>query len=190
MTVVGEPHEATWNAWPHQRLVWPGRFACIPWVYTEIVRHLHQAERVRILVNDHRMERRARHALSRAAIDLKQVEFYLFPTNRVWVRDYGPLFIVDEDGEVALTDWKFNAWAKYSDWQLDDAIPRQIQDAFGLPAWQAKAGSRQVVLEGGSIDVNGQGLLLATEECLLDAIQARNPGLGRHDLELVFADYL
>jgi agmatine deiminase len=122
MPAEWEPHEATWIAWPHQRSDWPGKFAAIPWVYTEIARHLHQCEIVRILVNDTRMEQRARQMLARAGVDLGRVEFYPFPTNRVWIRDYGPLFIRNEK-EIAVTDWGFNAWAKYPDWQLDNAIP-------------------------------------------------------------------
>src|SRR5260370_5436154 len=190
MPAEWEPHEATWIAGPNQRLDWPGKFACIPWVYTEIVRHLHYSERVRILVKDARMQRRVCRMLARAALDLSRVEFYTFPTNRVWIRDYGPLSIKQETGAVAVTDWRFNAWAKYPDWQLDDAVPRHIRDALGLPAWQAVTDSRKVVLEGGSIDVNGQGLLLTTEECLVGEFQQRNPCLSPQDLEKVLADYL
>ncbi len=190
MPAEWERHEATWIAWPHCREDWPRKFSAIPWVYAEIVRHLHCSERVCILVNNERMASRVRRTLSRLAIDLSQVDFFPFPTNRVWTRDYGPLFLLGEDGEVALTNWRFNAWAKYADWQLDDAIPALIRDTLRLPCWEPMVGRHRVVLEGGSIDVNGQGLLLATEECLLDSVQARNPGLGREDLEQVFGDYL
>ena len=190
MPAEWEPHEATWIAWPHERSDWPGKFAAIPWVYSEIVRHLQRSERVRILVNDAAMERQARRTLVRAAIDLAGVEFFRFPTNRAWTRDYGPLFITNKNGRIAITDWKFNAWAKYPDWQLDNAVPRLIRRALQLQAWRPSLGSRRVVLEGGSIDVNGEGLLLTTEECLLDKVQARNPTLTRADIEQVLADYL
>ncbi len=190
MPAEWEPHEATWIAWPHRRTDWPGKFAAIPWVYAEIVRHLHRSERVRILVNDERAERRARLLLSRAGIDLGRVNFFPVPTDRVWTRDYGPLFVRDPAGTVALTDWGFNAWAKYPDWQRDDAVPARLAMLLGLGRWEPTCGGRRVVLEGGSLDVNGQGLLLTTEECLLSPVQARNPGLGRTDLEKIFTDYL
>jgi agmatine deiminase len=191
MPAEWEPHEATWIAWPHNRHDWPGRFHPVPWVYAEIVRHLARSEQVFILVNDERTERRARATLDRAGgIDTGRVTFFPFPTDRVWTRDYAPLFVVGQDGSVGVTDWMFNAWAKYPNWQRDNAVPWQVQAALGLRYWQARVGERPVVLEGGSIDVNGEGLLLTTEECLLSDVQARNPGLSREDVERVLGDYL
>ena len=190
MPAEWEPHEATWIAWPHQRFDWPGKFATIPWAYVEIVRHLHAAERVKILVNDAGTERKVRKMLQKAAVDLKQVEFFQFPTNRVWTRDFGPIFLRGQGGSIAMTDWKFNAWSKYPDWQLDNKIPARIQKKLKIPCWEPRSGQTRIVLEGGSIDVNGAGLLLTTEEGLLDTIQARNPELNRADLELAFRDYL
>jgi agmatine deiminase len=190
MPAEWEPHEATWIAWPHQRDDWPGKFAAIPWVYAEIVRHLHHSEQVRILVNNARAELRARQALSRLKLDWQNIQFFHIRTDRVWTRDYAPLFITSADGGVAATDWEFNGWAKYANWRRDDAVPGQISRSLGLPSWQPRFDGRRVVLEGGSIDVNGQGILLTTEECLLSPVQERNPGLRRKDLEQVFADYL
>jgi len=190
MPAEWEPHEATWIAWPHERSDWPGKFSAIPHVYTEIVRHLHTSETVYILVNDAGAERQAKRILSHARIDLARVQFFRFPTNRVWTRDYGPIFIRNGTGAVGVTNWRFNAWSKYSDWQRDDAIAGKLARALRLRTWQPSIAARRVVLEGGSIDVNGQGLLLTTEECLLDKVQARNPGLSRSELEKVFADYL
>jgi agmatine deiminase len=184
------PHEATWLAWPHQRSDWPGKFATIPWVWTEIVRHLHVGERVRILVNDDRTERQARRLLREAHVELSQIDFCVIPTDRAWLRDSGPIFVKKEDGTLAGTDWRFNAWAKYDDWQRDDAVAGRVLKELGLPSWQPVANGQCVVLEGGSIDVNGAGLLLTTEECLLSPVQERNPGLTRDDLERVFAEYL
>jgi agmatine deiminase len=190
MPAEWEPHEATWIAWPHERSDWPGKFAAIPWVYVEIVRLLALSERVRILVNTRASRRRAFNMLLQAGVDPNQLEFFLLSTDRVWTRDYGPIFVTNGNGEVAQTDWQFNAWAKYPNWQRDDAVPGKIAEMLGFRAWQPHLGSRRVVLEGGSIDVNGQGLLLTTEECLLDSVQARNPGLARKELERVFAEYL
>jgi agmatine deiminase len=190
MPAEWEPHEATWIAWPHERADWPGKFGAIPWVYAEIVRHLHRSEQVHLLVNDVAAERRVRRLLARCGIELSRVTFFRFATDRVWVRDYGPIFVADATGQVGITDWGFNAWAKYENWQRDDAVPAQVVSALGMPCWLPQREGRRVVLEGGSIEVNGRGLLLTTEECLLSPIQARNPGMSRADLEKVFAEYL
>jgi len=184
MPAEWEPHEATWIAWPHNREDWPGRFTPIPWVYAEIVKRLSAVERVRILVQDGTSERRARRMLAKVGAHLPAVEFYQYPTNRVWTRDYAPCFL-KKGSERALVNWKFNGWAKYSNHELDNAIPLKIADYFGFQSW-----SPNVVMEGGAIDVNGSGLLLATEECLLSPVQARNPHLTREQIEEALADYL
>src|SRR5437660_2177151 len=108
MPAEWEPHEATWIAWPHQVEDWPGKFAPIPWVYTEIVRHLHQSERVRILVNDRPARRQAENKLHRAGVDLMRVDFFEVRTDRSWTRDYGPLFVHSPRG-VGIIGWRFNA---------------------------------------------------------------------------------
>jgi agmatine deiminase len=185
MPAEWEPHEATWIAWPHNRDDWPGRFAPIPWVYAEIVRKLARVERVRILVQDRAAEEGARRILRKSGADLRTVEFFHAPTDRGWTRDYCPLFVRNRAGEVALTNWRFNAWAKYDDWKRDAAIPATLARALKLRSWEPG-----LVLEGGSIDVNGQGLLLTTEECLLSPVQARNPRLGRPHIEQALRDYL
>jgi agmatine deiminase len=184
------PHEATWIAWPHQPKDWPGKFATVPWVYAEIVRHLIRSERVHILVDDEVGERRARLALVSVGVDLGRVRFHQVPTDRCWMRDSGPIFVKGPGGDVGLLDWGFNAWSKYDNWQRDDAVPLRLAEILGMRYWIPKAGERRVVLEGGSIDVNGAGLLLTTEECLLSDMQARNPGLGKEAIEKVLAEYL
>ena len=185
MPAEWEPHEATWIAWPHNRSDWPGRFAPIPWVYGEIVRKLSQVERVRILVQDAETKQQAARVLRKAGACLQAVEFFECPTNRVWTRDYGPLFVKNRRGEIAVTRWRFNAWAKYDDWQCDRAAGAFIARHLQLPEWEP-----EMVLEGGSIDVNGRGVLLTTEECLLSPVQARNPGLSRAEIEKTVGDYL
>ncbi len=190
MPAEWEPHEATWIAWPHNRRDWPGKFAAIPWAFAEIVRLLHRSEPVHILVNDQRSERQAGAALERVGVDFRRIHFVRFPTDRVWTRDYGPIFVTGSDGTRAITDWMFNGWAKYPNWQRDNAVPLQMHQTLGGLYWQVRAGERPVVLEGGSIDVNGQGLLLTTEECLLSDVQQRNVDFTRKDYEKVFGDYL
>jgi agmatine deiminase len=205
-----EPHSATWIAWPHNRSDWPGKFASIPWVYAEIVRHLVRVEGVNILVNDESAEARARQVLIEAEVLPKNTEapgsrsgnikFWRIPTDRGWVRDSGPMFLCrGVRSPVALpplaaTAWRFNAWAKYSNWKRDaevsTEIGRRLQVATWHPEVEVGGEQRRVVLEGGSIDVNGRGTLLTTEECLLSTVQQRNPGVSRECLAQLFAAYL
>ncbi len=186
MPAEWEPHEATWLAWPHERSDWPGKFAPIQWVYGDIVKKLARVERVRILVENAALEKSARRVLAKCAADMSAVEFFRWPTNRSWTRDYCPIFVRNEAGEIAVTNWLFNGWAKYDNWREDNRIPRRVAKRFEIREFEPG-----IVLEGGSIDVNGAGLLLTTEECLLsESVQVRNPGLGRADLERYFADYL
>lgn len=188
-----EPHEATWLGWPRNRTDWPGKFTPIPWVYGEIVRRLVPGEIVRILVTSRADELRARRLLTRVGVDLKRNEFFRIPTNRGWTRDSGPIFI-RRDGlepEIAILKFRFNAWAKYADWEKDDRVPERCARALGCRLFYAKADGRDFVLEGGSIDVNGCGSLLTTEECLLDqTTQVRNPGLSRKEIEDTLRAYL
>lgn len=195
MPAEWDRHEATWIAWPHNHEDWPGKFQAIPWVYAEIVRLLSAREMVHILVNDGKAEQRARGILERAGAVLERVSFHQWPTNRVWTRDSGPIFIRNSANEMAVTNWRFNAWAKYDDWQLDDQVPGRVAELLGLPDWEpavelADGSTPRIVLEGGSIDTNGDGILLTTEECLLSDVQERNPGVVRERLEEVFHDYL
>jgi agmatine deiminase len=185
MPAEWEPHAATWLGWPHNKTDWPGKFEPIPWVYTEIVRHLVRGELVRVLVNSAGHRAQASKYLKRAEVDLARVEFLRFPTNRGWTRDFGPIF-VRRGALRAIARFHFNAWAKYKDWKKDDLVPVRAAKQFKLPLLDGK-----IVLEGGSIDVNGRGTLITTEECLLDPkVQTRNPGLSRLDLENVFRDTL
>jgi agmatine deiminase len=199
MPAEWEPHAATWIAWPHEERDWPGKLAPIDWVYGEFVRHVAVGERVRILAHDAAVEKRARALLKRVGVDKKQVEFLRAPTDRSWTRDYCPLFVTNRGGEVAATNWRFTGWAKYANHKRDDAVNDRIIRHDRRRHWEptAQIGKRvgkrvaRVVLEGGAIDVNGTGTLLATEECLLDEkVQARNPGLGREALEEVLGSAL
>jgi agmatine deiminase len=164
-------------------------------VYADIVRHLSQVEDVHILVQDAAAAKRVRNILKRAGAAMESIHFHSWPTNRVWTRDSGPIFVTStvtnsELAPLAVTNWKFNAWAKYDDWQLDDALPQQAASLLEIPEWTPHIGDYRVVLEGGSIDVNGAGVLLTTEECLLSDVQQRNPGITHDQLERAFHDYL
>ncbi len=196
MPAEWEPHEATWLAWPHNPESWPGKFAVIPWLYVEIVRLLAAHERVHLIVENAAMQRRATSMLKRAGVPLDRVSFHQWLTDRGWMRDSGPIFVRDSKGRVSLTHWRFNGWAKYDDWHLDKKIPGRIGKLLKLSTWQselqlASGRAHRVVLEGyGSIDVNGAGALITTEECLLSEVQQRNPGASRKQLEQAFSDYL
>jgi agmatine deiminase len=199
MPAEWEPHEATWIAWPHNRDDWPGKFAPVPWVYTEIVRLLGRSEPANVLVKGRKMARRAADQLDAAGADLARVSFVKAPTDRVWTRDSGPTFVVNPSAEdpaerVGLIDWRFNGWAKYANHRRDDRLPARIARRLGLRRWEptveADGQPWRVVMEGGAIDVNGKGTLLTTEECLLSDVQARNPALDRAAIESVLADHL
>ncbi len=184
------PHAATWLAFPHNTSDWPGRFGPIPWVYGDIIKKVTAGERLELLVDDAAHERKARLVLQKMGVDPKRVAFRRFPTDRVWTRDYGPIFVVD-DGGVSIARFRFSGWAKYPDWKRDVRVPERAAVALKLPLRPVRHRDRDVVLEGGSIDVNGAGTLLTTEECLLDPeVQVRNPGFSRSDYEAVFRDAL
>ena len=210
------PHAATWLAWPHYHGDWPGKFEPIPWVYTEIIRNLSRHERLELLVNDAPAEKQARKLLQRANADLNNIRFHRQPTNRSWLRDSGCIFVrgcsrqkdreghdfsrADQDaqkkrasapeGSLLALNFRFNAWAKYSNWRHDEKIGTLMARAAGSEETRPLHHNTRVVLEGGSIDVNGQGAILTTEECLLSKVQQRNPTMSRKDYGKLFADYL
>ena len=184
MPAEWERHEATWLAWPHEESDWPGKFEPIPWLYGEIVARLARVERVRILVKDADHREGVREILRKVHADLNAVDFYVYPTNRSWTRDFCPIFVKNRE-QVAVTDWIFNGWAKYDNWLDDNAVPMFVSRQLGMRNFEP-----DMVLEGGSIDVNGQGSLLTTEECLLSDVQSRNPGWTRAQIEQKMSDYL
>ncbi len=215
MPAEWEPHAATWLAWPHFRGDWPGKFEPIPWVYAEIIRNLSRHERVELIVKDAAAEKLARKTLKRAHALNENVRFHRWPTNRVWTRDSGCAFVRENSGArapvsstvnaapeavlhpkaataggVAAIKWRFNAWAKYPNWKHDEKIGSLMASASGVQEFRPMFGKTRVVLEGGSIDVNGCGSLLTTEECLLSRVQQRNPGMKKKDYEKIFAGYL
>ena len=194
MPAEWEKHEATWLAWPHNQHDWPGKIETVCWVYGEMVRKIVPGELVRILVANQTVAKIARSYLQRAGADLQRVEWIIHPTNRGWMRDSGPIFVRRKNGrksETAIVHFHFNAWAKYEDWQKDRKIPEIAARLFCKPFFNAKIKSRDFVIEGGGIELNGGGTLLTTEECYLDPkIQVRNPGLNRDDYETAFKTWL
>ena len=190
MPAEWETHEATWLGWPHEATDWPGKFAAIPWAFAEIVRHLSRVERVFLLVESRAAQARVRSLLKKAGANLDAVDFYIIPTDRGWMRDSGPICVCNESGEVGFNNFQFNGWAKYANHKKDAAVVAKANKKLKRRLWQPQHKGRRVVLEGGSIDVNGRGTLLTTEECLLSKVQERNPGFTKADYANVFREYL
>ena len=184
MPAEWEPQAAVWLSWPHNRQTWPGQFRPIPRVFAGFVAQISRFEPVRINCAA-RLQPRAKRLCAQAGAEMTRVTFYNHPTNDAWCRDHGPIFVKDaRTGEVAVTDWVHNAWGgKYPPYGLDNQIPPSIAKKLKLRRFE-----NDMVLEGGSIDVNGQGLLLTSEQCLLN--KNRNPHLTRTEIERNLKDYL
>jgi len=193
MPAEWEHHDATWISWPHHEPDWPAKIEAVRWVYAEIVRVLANHERVEILCDSQAVLDSAASMLRAHDVAMQRVNLRLARTDRVWLRDSGPSFVWNANGEVEMVAWGFNAWAKYDNYARDERVPALIQDATGLPMTRAMRRDRPdspLILEGGGIDVNGQGRILVTEEWLLSDVQIRNPGFSRADYEAAFATYL
>ena len=186
MPAEWSPHQATWLSWPHKRESWPGKFAPVEPVMVRFVAALAAGELVRINVLDEAHERHVAGLLD-GKVNAANVRFHRFRTNDAWCRDHGAIFVTrdgDDGPEGLALDFGFNAWGgKYPPWDLDNVIPPQMASALGVPCETI-----DMVLEGGSIDVNGAGALLTTEQCLLNP--NRNPALSREDIERALRDTL
>ena len=201
-----EKHEATWLGWPHNASDWPGKFEIIPWVYGEMARHISAGEKINLIVRHKKDEAHARHIFKRVGVDLRKIRFVTHPTNRVWTRDTGPIFVKSEIGnrksEIAIVHFHFNGWAKYYNWHKDTKVPETAAKLLGKKLFHAEcsipasirnpqSAIRNFVIEGGGIELNGRGTLISTEECYLDPkIQVRNPGLGKKEIETTLKNYL
>lgn len=198
MPAEWEPHAATWLAWPHHEPDWPGKLGPIPWVYAEIVRALHEHERVEVLCHDEAVAEAARdaldaHGVAPAGGRAPGYRLHVTPNDRVWVRDSGPTGVHDARGDVVWLNWAFNGWAKYPNHERDVLVGRTFARAAGLARVEPARPDRpdlRLVLEGGGIEVDGQGLMVVTEEWLLSDVQVRNPGMTRDDYERAFRDWL
>ena len=211
MPAEWEPHAATWLAWPHYEGDWPGRFEPIPWVYAEIIRNLAKHERVELIDNNAAAAGKARRILERADAWSSNIRFHHWRTNRVWLRDSGCIFLSSDKRQTPglVLKFRFNAWAKYSNWRFDDKVGSLMAGVKDPTLFRKKrerrvghplhghtrevhpvSNAKRIVLEGGSIDVNGAGTILTTEECLLSKVQERNPHMTRVHYEKAFSDYL
>jgi agmatine deiminase len=186
MPAEWEPHRGTWLSWPHKEASWPGKFGRVPQIFATMVRHLADHEEVHINVAGSDMEHDVRRLLADEGAGSGNVFFHYHPTNDAWCRDHGPIFVqrANEDQPQAIIDWDYNAWGgKYPPYDLDDVVPTRIARELGLRVFNPG-----IVMEGGSIDVNGQGTLLTTEACLLNP--NRNPRLDRAAIEDYLRSYL
>ena len=194
MPAEWEPHKATWLNWPHNPTDWPGRMSAVQKVYAELSQKLAVVEKVCILVNSVKHEARARKYLEQVLADLANISFHHISTNRSWIRDYGPTFVSDNRTKGKLKRiirFRFNGWARYTAHKKDNSVPSEMAHRLNFKVISAKWRNSPLVLEGGSIDVNGFGSLITTEECLLDQkTQPRNPGITRSELEKLFRKYL
>lgn len=186
MPAEWEKQEAVWITWPHNQDTWPENIIGeVENSYIEFVKALHSGQKVKILVNDANFENNVKNKLKNAEINLSQIIFYQVPAVDAWIRDYGPAFVINEKTkQKTMIKWIFNAWGnKYDDLKEDNKVPYQINKILKLPIFEPK-----IVLEGGSIEVNGTGTLLTTEQCLLN--KNRNPDLTKTQIEQYLRDYL
>jgi agmatine deiminase len=207
MPAEWDKHTATWIGWPHNESDWPDKIDTIRWVYGEMVRKISPGELVRILVRSNAEAKFAASYLKRAKCDMKQVRFVVHPTNRGWTRDSGPIHVVrnaergtrntphsaprTRHSEKAIVHFHFNAWAKYSNWQLDTKVPETAAKVLKRPLFDAQFNGKKFIIEGGGIEVNGKGTLLTTEECYQHPkIQVRNPKMTKAQYDETFKKYL
>jgi agmatine deiminase len=188
MPAEWEPHLGTWFSWPRpEGISFPGKYDTVPPVYAELIKHLVTVEEVHINVWHAEMEEWVRGLLRVNKTPLERVTFHHFPSYEPWCRDHGPIFVVREQNgrqERAIVDWGYNAWGgKYPPFDLDDAVPQHVAKLRSLPLF-----SPGIVMEGGSIEVNGRGTLITTEACLLNP--NRNPHLSKVQIEQYLCDYL
>jgi agmatine deiminase len=175
-------HSATWLTWPKDPETWPDRVSQVEEIFVQIMAALAPNERVNLLVDDGETEQNVRQRCTFSGSE--NIRFYRIQTVDSWIRDYGPNFLLNDRGELAYNDWLFNAWGnKYEELKKDNSIPALLESLLNIPRFEPG-----IVMEGGSIDVNGAGCLLTTEQCLLNP--NRNPRLNRAEIEQYLKDYL
>jgi agmatine deiminase len=178
-------HSATWLSWPHKEASWPGKIESIFPIYAQFIKLVAEGERVHINVVDEKMKEKALGHLQKVNADLKNIQFFIHPTNDAWCRDHGPAFLINPKAEQKkiIVDWGYNAWGgKYPPFDLDDNIPTLVAKHYNIPVLYPG-----IVMEGGSVEFNGKGTLLTTTSCLLN--ENRNPHLNQGQIEKFLYDY-
>jgi len=175
-------HSATWLTWPKDPETWPDRVSQVEEIFVQMMAALAPNERVNLLVDDGETEQNVRQRCTFPGAE--NIRFYRLQTVDSWIRDYGPNFLLNDRGELAYNDWLFNAWGnKYEELKRDNSIPARLESLLQIPRFEPG-----IVMEGGSIEVNGAGCLLTTEQCLLNP--NRNPRLHRAEIEQYLKDYV
>jgi agmatine deiminase len=195
MPAEWEKQSSTWLAWPHNKNDWPDKFENIPSTFAKITSALSKVQNVDILIQSKAVQKNIKKILIKEKTNLNKVNFHIIKTNRVWTRDTGPIFLVNDHlKKKIMANFHFNAWAKYKDYNFDNNIKPQIAKIKDIELIDVKAKIKDkvkdIILEGGAIDVNGKGTLIATKECLLRKVQERNPGLSRKKLEIILSESL
>ena len=185
MPAEWEPHAATWLTWPRPNgISFPGRYKAIPPILSKLIKLISEGETIHINIWDKELELLAKCSLEKENVPMKNIHFHPFQAYEPWCRDHGPMFIVQPNGNLAIVNWGYNAWGeKYPPFDLDDSIPSKVATARRIPLFEPK-----MILEGGSIDVNGNGSLLTTEQCLLN--KNRNPNLNKQEIESKLIKFL
>jgi agmatine deiminase len=182
MPAEWEKHEGTWLQWP-QNKVYRAYELKLEGMWLEMVDALHQRENVHIIIADERQRDHVANQLQYFAIGLENIHFYIIPTNDVWARDNGPIFVVNQVGDVAITDWRFNGWGERFPYDLDNLVPAAIGEQLSMPVLKPP-----MVLEGGAVEVNGCGTFMATRSSIIDPY--RNPGMSQEEIEAILKEYL
>lgn len=186
-----EKHQATLLSFPSEGRDWPGKYHAIKWAFVEIIKKVTTYEPVILVVKSDELREKVENMLEQAHVDHSQVSYIIKDTNRNWMRDSGPAIVKTAGGGHEAIQFGFTGWAKYKNHRKDQGIPAAVANHLALPLFQAIYNNKLVVLEGGSIDVNGCGTLITTEECLMDPVQqVRNKGFSKEDYENVFREYL
>ena len=195
MPAEWEPQKSVWISWPHNKNDWPGMFEKIPNVVGKIIKYLANHQRIDLLVNTNKNMDEARKQLKRTGCKLSNIKFHKIKTDRLWLRDSGPIFLINKKTrKKIMLNFKFTAWSKYKNFRNDNKINYQISKYLNIKSiLPKKINSKKfenVVMEGGAFDSNGTGSILLTKECLLSSKQERNKGFKKSDYESLFSKYL
>ena len=190
-----ETQKSVWIVWPHDKTDWPGLFESIPIVISKIISNLSISQKVNLIIKNNKDKVKIKRILSKFKNNLLNIKFYSIPTNRIWIRDSGPLFLINnKTRDKIILNFKFNGWSKYNNYQKDNRINDKIVKLIKIkkidPTIKFKRKLKKIILEGGAIDVNGHGSVLLTRECLLSKVQERNPGIDKLNLENALSKYL
>ena len=190
MPAEWEKQKSTWVAWPHNKKDWPNKFELIPDIFAQIIAKISKFQKVNILIENKNLKKKIYLILKNYLANTKNINYTICKTNRAWLRDSFPIFVKNKLNQKVLIDWGFNSWAKYKNFNHDNKIGIKIKKFLNLDSVRPKSKNRRIILEGGSIDVNGKGVLLTTRECLQSKIQERNIGFKRKDYEEIFKKFL